>query len=120
MTLRSARFTLKSAKSIYFIMLTGITISGFMTICTLGQTVRRHNIETRLAAVAAEQEEESLFVVRESGGRAAVFCRDSEKPYLLIDVDLSLLSDYDREKLEDGIYFSSEMELRQFIEDISS
>ena len=120
MTLRSAKSTLKSAKGIYFIMLTGITVSGFMTICTLGQTVRRHNIETRFAAAAVEQEEEPLYTIRESGGRTAVFRRGAEKPYLLIDVDLSLLSDYDREMLSDGIGFSSESALRQFIEDVTS
>ncbi len=111
---------LKSAKMIYFTLLTAITISGFMTICTLGQTVRRHNIETRFAAAAVEQEEDPLYVVRESGGRAAVFRRGAEKPYLLIDVDISLLSDYDREMLAEGIGISSDSELRQFIEDVTS
>ncbi|MCR5599274.1 MAG: hypothetical protein K6G33_00810 [Ruminococcus sp.] len=112
--------TLKSAKMIYFTLLTAITVSGFITVCTLGQTVRRHNLETRLAAAAIEQEEDPLFTVRESGGRAAVFRRGAEKPYLLIDVDLRLLPDHDREMLADGIYFSSESELKRFIEDISS
>ena len=112
--------TLKSMKRIYFTLLTAVTISGFMTVCTLGQSVRRHNIETRLAAAAVEQNEEPLYTVRESGGRAAVFRRGSEKPYLLIDVDISMLSDYDREMLSDGISFSSDSALRQFIEDITS
>ena len=111
--------TIKSIKRVYFVMAAALTVSGFITVCTLGQTVRRHRTEVRLAAAAIE-DDAPLFTVRESGGRIAVFRKDSEKPYLLVDVLPSLLSEQDRELLAEGIYFSSEQELRQFIEDISS
>ena len=111
--------TLKDAKRIYFTFVAAVTVSGFFTVCTLGRALQKRRTETRLAAVSVSDEEPE-FLVCESGGRAAVFRRDEEKPYLLIDVDLALLSDYDREALAEGMYFKNERELRQFIEDISS
>ena len=111
--------TLRRAKTAYFILLGALTVSGFITVCTLGQTVRRHRVETRLAAAAVEHSA-PRFVVRETGGRIAVFRGEDEKPYLLLDVQPSLLSEQDRELLSQGLYFATEQELRQFIEDVSS
>jgi hypothetical protein len=111
--------TRRSAKRVYFTIVAALTASGFLTVCTLGQVVRRHRTEARLAAAAIE-EGEPRFLVRESGGRIAVFRDGGEKPYLLLDILPSLLSEQDRELLAEGLYFSSEQELRQFIEDISS
>ena len=93
--------TYRNAKKIYFTMVTAITVSAFMVICTLGQAVRKKK-------------------VREYGGRAVVFRDGSDEPYIFIDVDMSLLSDMDRQQLSKGISFDTEHELRQFIEDISS
>lgn len=111
--------TLKNAKKIYFTLLAAVTVSGFVVICTLGQTVHRSKVETRLAA-AVEKQVSSGYVVRESSGRIVVFKDGSEKPYIYVDYDVSLLSDYDREQLFGGLYFSTEAELRRYIEDISS
>ena len=32
--------TLKNAKKIYFTLVAAVTVSGFLTVCTLGQAVR--------------------------------------------------------------------------------
>lgn len=111
--------TYRSAKKIYFTVVSAITVSAFMVICTLGQAVRRKKVETRLAAAAIEQEEPE-YTVREYGGRAVVFRCGSDEPYIYVDVDMALLSDMDREQLREGISFDTDHELRQFIEDISS
>ena len=111
--------TYRRVKRIYFTLVSALVAAVFLTVCTLGQEVRRKRVETRLAAATLRSGEPG-FVVRDNGGRAAVFRNGEDKPYLLIDVELSLLSDYDREALADGIYIGNEKELRQFIEDISS
>ena len=49
-----------------------------------------------------------------------VFRSDEEKPCLTIDVDLALMTEYDRKALSEGIYFGNSRDLRQYIEDISS
>ncbi|MBP5581730.1 MAG: hypothetical protein J6X85_08105, partial [Ruminococcus sp.] len=107
--------TLKNAKKIYFILVAAVTVSGFLMVCTLGQAVRRKKVETRLAAAATEHEEALLFTVRENGGRAAVFRGGEDEPFLYIDIDTALMSDYDRARIAEGIYFTSENSLRQFI-----
>ena len=111
--------TYRSVKKIYFTMVSAITVSACMVICTLGQAVQKRKAETRLAAAAIEQEAHG-YTVRECGGRAAVFRCGGDEPYIFIDVDMSLLSDMDREQLLSGISFDTEQELRRFIEDISS
>lgn len=110
--------TYRSAKRIYFMIMAAVTVSGFLMVCTMGRTILRKRQETLLTAAIEENVPE--YTVRESRGRIAVFRRDEEKPYLLVDCDPALLSDYDREQLAAGLYFSSEQQLRQFIEDISS
>ena len=47
--------TYRSAKKVYFMVVSAVTVSAFMIICTLGQAVRRKKVETRLAAAAIEQ-----------------------------------------------------------------
>ncbi len=116
--LKEWKMVQNNAKKIYYTILTAITVAGFITVCTLGQSVRRHKLETKLTA--ALEQNLPKYLIREESGRAAVFRNGSEEPYLLLDVDMALLSDYDRALLGDGIYFSSESELRQYIEDISS
>ena len=110
--------TYRSAKRIYFSLVGAVAFSGFLTVCTMGRTVLRKRQETLLTAAVEESVPE--YTVRESGGRVAVFRRDEEKPFLLVDCDPVMLSDYDRKQLAEGLSFSSEQTLRQFIEDISS
>ena len=111
--------TYRNAKRIYFTLVAAVTVSGFLVVCTLGRTLHKSRVETRLAA-ASVSEKAPEYVVRESGGRAAVFRNGEEKPYLLIDIDLALMSDYDRKELSRGIYLENDRELKRFIEDISS
>lgn len=111
--------TYRNAKRIYFTLVAAVTASGFLIVCTLGRTVHKSRVETRLAAASAS-EKAPEYVVRESGGRAAVFRNGEEKPYLLIDIDLALMSDYDRKELSRGIYLENDRELKRFIEDMSS
>lgn len=111
---------LKRAKTVYFIMVGALTVSGFITVCTLGQTVRRHRVETKIAAAAAEQHEAPLYIVRETGGRVAVFRDGEAEPFMYVDVLPSLLTEQDRALLREGLCFGTEQGLRRFIEDISS
>ena len=111
--------TYRNAKRIYFTLVAAAAVSCFLIVCTLGRTVHDSRVETRLAA-ASVSEKAHGFVVRESGGRAAVFRNGEEKPYLLIDIDLALMSDFDRKELAKGIYLENDRELKRFIEDISS
>lgn len=104
-------------KRIYFIFLTAITVSGFIVICTLGQTVRKERIESKLA-VAAQDEPEPLYIVREHNGKIALFCHGSSKPFKYLEFNISLLPDFDREQLREGIELYNEEELQTYIQDV--
>ncbi len=104
-------------KRIYFIFLTAITISGFLVICTLGQTVRQERIESKMEAVALD-EPEPLYVVREHNGKIAVFRYESSKPFKYLEFNISLLPDFDREQLREGIELYNEEELQTYIQDV--
>ncbi len=104
-------------KRIYFIFLTAITVSGFLIICTLGQTVRHERIESKLE-VAAQDEPKPLYVIREHNGKIAVFCWGSSRPFRYLDFNISLLPDFDREQLREGIELYNEEELETYIQDV--
>ncbi|WP_295087068.1 hypothetical protein [Ruminococcus sp.] len=108
-----------NAKRIYFTLVVSAAVSGFLIVCTLGRTVYENRVETRLTA-ASISEKAPEYVVRENGSRAAVFRNGDDKPYLLIDIDLALMSEFDRKEISKGIYLENERELKRFIEDISS
>lgn len=105
------------SKKIFFTIFTAVTISGFIVICTLAQTVHHEKIQTKFTANEVLQPE---CIVREYDGKIGVFRGNGDKPYKIIDYDISLLSDYDRKELADGIIIESDEELRKFIEDIST
>lgn len=104
-------------KRIYFTLLTAITVSGFLVICTLGQTVRKERIESRLEAAALD-EQEPLYFVREHNGRIAVFCRGSSEPFRYLEFNISLLPDFDREQLREGVGLYTDEELQTYIQDV--
>ncbi len=106
-------------KRIYLIIMTALTISGFIIICTLGQSMHRE----RLAAKTSDfpvAPPAVVTTIREYNGRIGVFKGNSNSPYRIIDYDFSLLSDYDKTQLLNGVTIQSDSELQQFIEDIAS
>ncbi len=106
-------------KRIYLIIMIAITVSGFIIICTLGQSLHREKMAARLSDISAA-EAVDISIIREYNGRIGIFREGSSKPYRVIDYDFSLLSDYDKEQLLEGVVIESDSELQQFIEDIAT
>lgn len=78
----------------------------------------QYKIQTRFAANVPEVVQPEC-TVREYNGKIGVFRGSGDKPYKVIDYDVNLLSEYDREQLSEGLVMESDEELRKFIEDIS-
>lgn len=106
-------------KRIFLLLMTAITISGFIVICTLGQSIQRQKTAMK-AADSVPDLPIAECTVREYNGKIGVFREKSEVPYRIIDYDFSLLSEYDRDQLTNGIIIESDRELQQFIEDIAT
>ena len=104
-------------KRIYFTLLTAVTVSGFLVICTLGQTVKKERIESRLEAAALE-ENEPLYTVKEHDGKIALYCRGNPQPFRYLEFNISLLPDFDREQLREGISLYTDEELWTYIQDV--
>ncbi|MCM1529645.1 MAG: hypothetical protein NC093_06555 [Alistipes sp.] len=106
-------------KRIYLMIMTAITISGFIIICTLGQSLHRRRLEAKISEIPQEMPA-AVCTVKEYNGRIGVFKGESGVPYHVIDYDVKLLSDYDREQLREGLIIESDRELQQLIEDIAT
>ena len=106
-------------RRIFFTLITSVTISGFIVICTLGQSLREQRAEAKAANQPRELERVEC-IVREYNGRIGVFRGEAEQPYRIIDFNFSLLSEYDREQLREGIIMENEEMLKKFIEDFST
>ncbi len=106
-------------KKIYLILMTALTVSGFIVICTLGQSMHRERLAAKISDMPAEPPA-IVSMIREYNGRIGVFKGGSQSPYRIIDYDFSLLSDYDKEQLREGVVIETDSELQQFIEDIAS
>lgn len=104
-------------RKIFFIIITAIAVSGFIVICTLAQSVRNTKIQTKFAVNVPEVVQPEC-IVREYNGKIGVFRGSGDKPYRIIDYDVNLLSEYDREQIEEGLVMESDEELRRFIEDM--
>lgn len=106
-------------KRIYLTIMTAITISGFIVICTFGQSLHRQRLASKISEVPPSLPA-AVCTVKEYNGRIGVFKGESAVPYRVIDYDFSLLSEYDREQLTEGIIIESDRELQQLIEDIAT
>jgi hypothetical protein len=106
-------------RRIFFTVVSAVTVSGFIVICTLGQSVHRQRVEAKSSG-KAQQLEQVDCIVREYEGKIGIFRGESEKPYKIIDYRVNMLSEYDREQIQEGIVINSEDELKTFIEDIST
>ncbi|MBR1822717.1 MAG: hypothetical protein IJ779_00640 [Ruminococcus sp.] len=108
----------KAAKRNYFIMMTAAAIAAYIVICTLGQNIHKEKTIQKQEA-AAVSEVPVYCTVRESGGKLAVYRRDSSVPFMTLDVRTAMLSDYDREQFAQGVDLYSEDELKKLIEDFA-
>ncbi len=106
-------------KRIYLLLMTALTVSGFIVICTLGQSIHRQKLAKHISDLVPE-EPAYVCEVREYNGRIGVFKADSSTPYRVIDYDISLMSEFDREQLREGVVMETEEELRRFIEDMAT
>lgn len=65
-------------------------------------------------------EERSTYVIKIYNGRVGLFRGTAQEPYYYLDLDVSCLSDYDKELLTTGISVTTDTELQSLIEDLTS
>lgn len=105
-------------RKIFFTIFTATAISGFIIICTIAQNIQITRTQIK-SAVNVPEVSQPECIVREYNGKIGVFRGEADKPYKIIDYNINLLSEYDRQQISAGITIESDEQLRQFIEDIS-
>ncbi len=101
-------------------LLASMTISAVILVVSAGNAVRQHK-ETNIQKAAVLAEKEPIgYILKEYQGKAALFRENSEKPYQILDIEVYLLPDADRQALEAGIFAEDELVLRNLLEDWDS
>lgn len=108
--------TLKA--SIYFLSVSA-AISAI--ICLLSMGFSAENTPANAENLQTSEVTECGYVLGfDDIGRLALFRQGSDKPYkILYDYDTSLLTDYDRKLIEEGIVADTPQKLQRIIEDIT-
>lgn len=111
-----------SRKKIIYMYLTASAVSAVIFILSLGMSFRTapvqlNSISSAETSAASSQEG---YVLKEYDGCLALFRSGSSKPYRRLDFNVSMLTDFDRELLKNGIYVQTEAELNKLIEDFIS
>lgn len=104
-------------RKIFYTLVSSAVVSGFIVICTLGQTLHYEKTQAKGERMVKKLPE-AEYVVREYDGRLGIFRGSSDTPYRIVEYDSSLLSEYDRSQLAQGISLETEAELDTYLEDI--
>ena len=106
-------------RKILFTLMGAATVSGFIVICTLGQTVYHQKVEAKSAEIVRTLPD-AEYIIREYNGKVAVFRGESPIPYMTADCELSLLSDYDKAALKQGVTLKTAEEVNTYLEDLTT
>ncbi len=110
-------------KKIIWTLLTGLAISlviaaGSMTYAA--QQERSIVQKPEPTVPATEPSTEPGYLLRIHEGQLSLFRIGSDEPYEKLDMPLNLLSEYDYDRLEQGVTARTEAEMRRLIEDYTS
>lgn len=108
-------------KFIWLMPVTALAVSAVVVTSSMAASVVHPEPEKQDATEVTTTVTTNVnYVLRIWNGHLGMFRGDSEVPYRELDMPLSLLSDYDRELLEQGIITETEEEMRALVEDITS
>lgn len=107
----------KSMKAQIAILLTAMTISAVLILGSAAKTVERAKSDAVTRRAAMSEQDPVGFVLGECNGRLALYRENSAKPYKILDMEVYLLPEADREALREGIVVETEEELRKLLED---
>ena len=98
-----------------------ILITGTILIACvmIGSLASQSAAQTPSESVSAEISTEG-YVIKESGGRVAVFKQGEEKPLMITETYLNNLPKTDAEKLKKGVPAEDKKQLRKLLEDYCS
>ncbi|MDE5753480.1 MAG: hypothetical protein K2H89_02910 [Oscillospiraceae bacterium] len=99
------------------LILAAMTISAVVILGSAGKSLEQQKSYAVEQASALAEKEPVGFILKTYEGKIALFRENSEKPYQILDIEVYLLPDADRELLEAGILAETEEELKAILED---
>lgn len=100
-----------------WLLLTAMTISAVLVLVSAGKAVEHEKSAAIARQTTVRRTEEPGFVLREADGHLALFRENADRPYRILDTEVWLLPEEDRQALAEGIHVASEAELRVLLED---
>ena len=110
-------------KASIMLLLASMAVSAVIIVVTVSSSVNRQRISAEKEAFETTTSTTPLLIgycLKEYEGGLAVFRGTSDTPFKKFDVNIALMSDYDRILLHDGIFVQTEKELNSLIEDYTS
>lgn len=109
-------------KLIWLMPVTALAVSAVVVFGSMTATVKSPapSAQETEPAVTTAAVTDVKYILRIWKDGLGMFRGDSDVPYRELEMPLSLLSDYDREMLTQGITADSEAEMRALVEDITS
>ncbi len=101
-------------------LLTALVISVVIVAGTMARAVTEPKPMAEEGKQTTTVQTNVRYVLRAWEGHLGLFRGESEVPYRELDMPLTLLSEYDRELVEQGIIVETQSELRTLVEDLTS
>lgn len=104
-----------------FMLLTAMTISAVIIMVSAGRGMQLQKSGTAAREASMAEKQHNGFVLGEFEGRLALYREHSDRPFQILDMEVYLLSEEDRQRIRDGgIMVESREELERMIEDWDS
>ncbi|MBR3629449.1 MAG: hypothetical protein IKN55_03140 [Oscillospiraceae bacterium] len=100
----------------FWILLPVMAFSMLVVCVSAGKSVE-HEKSAAIARQSVRKTEEPGYVLREADGHLALYREGADSPYRVLDTEVWLLPEEDRQALAAGIHAADEAELRQLLED---
>lgn len=105
---------------IWLMLLTALVISVVIVAGSMANAAQQPETASEQPVTETTTQTHINYVLRAWEGHLGLFRGDSEIPYQELDMPLTLLSEYDRKIVEQGIIVETEQELRALVEDMTS
>jgi hypothetical protein len=111
-----------SKANVFYMCLAALTLSSVIIITSIAYDARGENANAEvMISETPETTDESIgYILKEYEGKLALFRENSTKPYKKLEVDISTLTDLDKELVRQGIVVKTEKELNALLEDYTS
>lgn len=103
------------------VLFTGVILMACVIVSSLIVPVNaQQNTQSYISAESSATSASNAYVLKENGGRIAVFVKGQAEPVITTDTMVNILPEEDQQALEDGVEVYGERALQKALEDYCS